>query len=385
MRITALTCTPVSVPFSVDEVWAYGRRRGITNVLVEVETDEGLVGVGEAVGWPAPEIALAVLESARPHVLRHDATRIGELMQTLYLRCGWHYFRATAGCALAGLEMALWDLAAKDAGLPLHVLFGGAVRDRIPYYWYVPAGSRDAMAETAREGVSLGFDTLYLKLGFEPGGTVADVSAVREAVGDGPRLRVDANEAWSVAESLRAIRELEPLGVEFVEQPVSMYDLAALAEVQERARVPIAANQTTWNEFTTLDVLVRGLASVIVTDPHQVGGLARFRMIAAAAEIADTPVVKHSFGDLGVSALAAAHVLATCPNAGLAHQTHAQLLADDVVAGGVPAPVDGGLSLPEGPGIGVELDRDRVERYADVFRREGSFSAYEPHAEGHAA
>ncbi|MBA3432601.1 MAG: mandelate racemase/muconate lactonizing enzyme family protein [Actinobacteria bacterium] len=381
MRITQLTYTPVSVPFSGDEVWTYGRRRGITNVLVEIETDEGLGGVGEAVGWPTPEIALAVLEDARSDVLGHDPALIVKLMQTLYLRRGWHYFRATAGCALAGLEMALWDLAGKAADLPLHVLFGGAVRDRVPYYWYVPAGSRDEMAETAREGVARGFDTLYLKVGFEPGGTVADVRAVREAVGVGPRLRVDANETWSVAEALSAIRELEPLGLEFVEQPVSMYDLGALGEVQERSRVPIAANQTTWDEFTTLDVLARGLASVIVTDPHQVGGLARFRQVAAVAEIANTPVVKHSFGDLGVTTYAAAHVLATCPNAGLAHQTHAQLLADDIVTGGVPALPDGSLALPDGPGIGIELDRDRVERYADLFCREGAFSAYEPHAE----
>ncbi len=193
---------------------------------------------------------------------------------------------------------------------------------------------------------------------------------------------MDANEAWSVAESLRAIRELEPIGVEFVEQPVSMHDLAGLAEVHQRSRVPIAANQTSWDESTTLDVLVRGLASVIVTDPHQAGGLARFRTLAAVAEIADTPIVKHSFGDLGVSTLACAHVLAVCPNAGLAHQTHAQLLADDVVAGGVPPIVEGGLVLPEAPGIGAELDRDRVERYAELYRREGAFSPYEPHADG---
>jgi glucarate dehydratase len=377
MRVSGLTFTPVSVPFDGEERWSYGRRRGITNVLVELETDEGVVGVGEAVGWPTPEVALAVLEDARPQVVGRDPALVVECMQHLYMRRGWHYFRATAGCALAGVEMALWDLVAKAADLPLHVLFGGAVRERVPYYWYVPADSREAMAETAREGVALGFDTLYLKVGFEPGGTVADVRAVREAVGPGPRLRVDANEAWSVAESLRAIRELEPLGLEFVEQPVSMYDLAALGEVSERSRVPIGANQTTWDEFATLDVLVRGLASVVVTDPHQVGGLARFRQVAAAAEIADTPVVKHSFGDLGVTTLAAAHILATCPNAGLAHQTHGQLLADDVVAGGVPALVDGALGLPDAPGIGAELDPDRVGRYADLYRREGPFSPYE--------
>jgi glucarate dehydratase len=100
--------------------------------------------------------------------------------------------------------------------------------------------------------------------------------------------------------------------------------------------------------------------------------------VAAAAEIADTPVVKHSFGDLGVSTLAAAHVLATCPNAGLAHQTHYQLLETDVVAGGPPAFLDGSIGLPDGPGIGVELDRERVTEFAELYAREGEFSPYEP-------
>jgi L-alanine-DL-glutamate epimerase-like enolase superfamily enzyme len=382
VRIGGVTATPVSVPFETEEVWAYGRRAGISNVLVEVETDDGLTGIGEAVGWPSPEIVLDVLADARPLVLGRDPFRIDELTQELYARRGWHYFRHTGGCALAGLEMALRDLVGKACELPLHVLFGGAVRDRIPYYWYVPAASRDEMVARARAGVERGHRTLYLKVGFRSGGKIADVAAVREAVGPEPRLRVDANEAWSVAEAVRAIRELEPLGLEFVEQPVNMYDLDALGEVQERVSVPIAANQTSWDEFATLDVLRRGLASVIVTDPHQVGGLGRFKKVAAMAEIADIPVVKHSFGDLGVSTFAAAHVLATCPNAGLAHQTHYQLLAGDVVVGGLPSFEDGTLSLPEGPGIGVELDRERVEEYAEVFRSRGTFSPYEPHAEG---
>ena len=381
MRVTALRTTPVSVPFEGEETWTYGRRRGITNVLVELETDEDLVGIGEAVGWPTPEVALDVLASARDVVVGRDPFRIEELLATLYLQRGWHYFRHTAGCALAGLEAALWDVVGKACELPLHVLFGGAVRERVAYYWYVPAGGREEMAASARAGVERGFGTLYLKVGFEPAGTVADVRAVREAVGSGPRLRVDANEAWTVAESVAAIRELEPLGVEFVEQPVSMYDRVALGEVQERVSVPVAANQTTWDEFATLDVLLRGLASVVVTDPHQVGGLARFKKVAAIAEIADTPVVKHSFGDLGVSTFAALHVLATCPNCALAHQTHYQLLADDVVRGGPPSFVDGGLPVPDGAGIGVELDPDRVAAYADLFSREGTFSPYEPRRE----
>lgn len=380
MRIATLRTTIVSVPFSRDEVWVYGRRRGITNVLVEVESDDGLTGIGEAVGWPTPEIAVSALESARGDILGADAFRIEELTARLYGRRGWHYFRNTAGCAFAGLEMALWDLVAKASDLPLHVLFGGAVRERVPYYWYVPAGTRNEMAAVARQGVEQGFTTIYLKVGFSPGGTVADVASVREAVGSGVRLRVDANEGWSVAEAVRAIGELAPLGIEFVEQPVNMYDLAALGEVQERVVVPIGANQTTWDEYATLAVLRDGLASVVVTDPHQLGGLGRFKKVAAMCETADVPVVKHSFGDLGISTFAAAHVLSSCPNAGLAHQTHYQLLEDDVLVGGPPVFKDGGLALPDASGIGVELDRDRVESFAELYRREGWLSPYEDRA-----
>jgi L-alanine-DL-glutamate epimerase-like enolase superfamily enzyme len=158
-----------------------------------------------------------------------------------------------------------------------------------------------------------------------------------------------------------------------------MYDLEALGEVQAHSAVPIAANQTTWTEYATMDALRRSVASVVVTDPHQLGGLARFKKVAAMCEIAGRPIVKHSFGDLGVSTFAAAQVLATCPNAGLAHQTHYQILTGDVIVGGAPKFVNGTLALPDFPGIGVALDPDSVAEYADVYRQEGEFSAYEPH------
>jgi L-alanine-DL-glutamate epimerase-like enolase superfamily enzyme len=377
MRISSLETTPVSVPFERDEVWAYGRRSGITNVLVEVRTDEGVVGLGEAVGWPSPEIALATLESSRSVVVGRDPFAIQDIMGTLYERRGWHYFRHTAGCALAGLEMALWDVVSTTCDLPLHVLFGGAVRERVAYYWHVASGDIDSMVASARTAIAQGYETLYMKVGFEPGGTTDDVRAVRAAVGPGPRIRVDANEAWTVAEALGAIREMEALGLEFVEQPVNMYDRDGLAEIGQRASVPIAANQTTWDPFATLEVLRRGSASVIVTDPHQAGGLDRFKQLAAIAEIAGVPVVKHSFGDLGISTYACAHLLATCVNCDLAHQTHGQLLADDVIAGGVPAFEAGALELPRAPGIGVELDPERVARYAELYASGTVFSAYE--------
>ena len=370
--------TTVSVPFASDELWAYGRRRGITNVLVELETDDGLVGLGEAVGWPTPEVAEAVLETFREVVLGADPFRTEELTQTVFRRHPWHYFRQTAGCVLGGIEMACWDLVGKACALPLHVFFGGAVRDRVPYYTTVTPGEPADMARQAQEGVERGFETVYLKVGFGKGGDFEAVHAVREAVGPGPRLRVDANEAWTAGEAVAEIRRLEELDIEFVEQPVNMYDLDALTYVRERVNVPIGGNQTTWHEFATLDALKRPSVDAVVSDPHQVGGLARFKKVAAIAEIADAPIVKHSFGDLGVCSLASAHVLATCYNAGLGHQTHYHHLADDVIEGGKPEFEGGGLALPDAPGIGVALDPDRVERYAELYETNGWFSPYEP-------
>jgi L-alanine-DL-glutamate epimerase-like enolase superfamily enzyme len=246
-------------------------------------------------------------------------------------------------------------------------------------------GPSEEMAEKAAEAVGEGVETIYLKSGFERGKDVADVAAVREVIGPGPKLRIDPNEAWSPAEAIAIIHELEPFELEFVEQPVSMYDIDGLARVRRAVRTPIAANQAAWLEFDVLEIVRKRAADVVLTCPHQLHGLAAFKKVAGLLEVAGLPIVKHSFGDLGVTTYAAAQVVATCPNATLANQTHYNLLDDDVIAGGPPLLEAGRLSLPDGPGIGVELDPERVAMYEDVYLREGEFSVYGPVAERHPA
>jgi L-alanine-DL-glutamate epimerase-like enolase superfamily enzyme len=162
-----------------------------------------------------------------------------------------------------------------------------------------------------------------------------------------------------------------------------MYDLEGLARVRRAARIPVAANQAAWLEFDVLEIVRRRAADVIVTCPHQLPGLLAFKKVAGLCEVAGLPIIKHSFGDLGVTTFAAAHVLATLPNATLANQTHYNLLEDDVIAGGPPEFAAGALGLPEGAGIGVELDPEKVALYEELYQREGEFSVYGPVAERH--
>jgi L-alanine-DL-glutamate epimerase-like enolase superfamily enzyme len=246
-------------------------------------------------------------------------------------------------------------------------------------------GSSEQMAAQAAEAVEQGFETIYLKSGFDREKDVADVAAVRAAIGPEPKLRIDANEAWTAAEAIAIMRELEPYDLEFVEQPVSMYDLDGLARVRRATSIPVAANQAAWLEFDVLEILRKRAADVILTCPHQLHGLYAFKKVAALCEVAGLPIVKHSFGDLAVTTYAAAHVLATCPNATRANQTHYNLLDDDVIVGGPPRFENGALTLPRGPGIGVELDPEKVALYEEVFLREGEFTVYGPVAESHLA
>jgi len=378
VRISDLKVTVVSVPFNEAETWIWGRRAGITNALVEVATDEGVTGLGECPGHPNVALVCEVLASVRDVVVGADPLRPELLVGLLLARRGLHHFRHAANTALGGLETALWDIIGKVARAPLARLLGGPVREAIPYYRYVPLGSSEQMARQAAEAVADGVGTIYLKSGFDRRKDVEDVAAVRAAIGPEVKLRIDANEAWTPAEAIAIVNELEPYELEFVEQPVSMYDLDGLVRVRRATQTPIAANQAAWLEFDVLEIVRKRGADVILTCPHQLHGLAAFRKVAGLCELAGLPIVKHSFGDLGVTTYAAAHVLATLPNATLANQTHGNLLDDDVIVGGVPPLVGGALTLPPGPGIGVELDPDRVGTYAELYERDGEFSVYGP-------
>lgn len=374
MRITGLAGTPVAVPFASPETWAYGERRGLVSVLVEVTTDEGLVGIGEAPAYPSAEIVQAVLETVRPLVVGEDPTLVERLMKRVHVVGTWHHVKATSP-AIAAVEMACWDIIGKLCGQPLHVLFGGRVAEP-EYCYYVTGRTASDVAAAAKTGVDAGFGTYYTKVGADDlEADVERVATLRDAIGPVGKIRVDANEAWSVAAALTAIEELNRFRLEYVEQPVSGRNLADMAHLRARSPAPILANEASWTRYDQLDVIRHGAADALSVDNQMDGGLLNMKRSAGIAEAAALPVVKHSLGELGVATYAAAHVIGSTGNFLYPSQCYLPLLADDVVVGGVPSLTGGRLPLPSDPGLGVTLDPDRVARYAELYRREGaSFS-----------
>src|ERR671925_1311464 len=242
MRITGLRATPVAVPFREDELWAFGGRRGMIGILLEVTTDEGVTGIGEAAAYPSAEIVLAVIRSVEPLVLGEDPFAIERIGKRINVVGTWHHVKATSP-GIAAVEMACWDIVGKVCGQPLVNLFGGPVRDRVEFFYYLSRKSPAEMAADAEDGVKAGFRTFYLKVGSDnPHDDIERVEAVRDGAGRDALIRVDANEAWSSAAAVRIIGEMERLGLELVEQPVSGSNLPERAYVRRKIATPRLAN-----------------------------------------------------------------------------------------------------------------------------------------------
>jgi L-alanine-DL-glutamate epimerase-like enolase superfamily enzyme len=384
MRITGLTTTVVAVPFRREERWAFGGRAGLTAVLLEVETDEGVVGLAEAAGYPTPEIVLAVFRSLEPLVLGEDPRRIERLISRIDVVGTWHHVRATSP-AIAAVETACWDILGKVCGQPVVNLLGGRVRDEGEYFWYLARSTPQDTADQAREAVEAGFSTLYLKVGWgEPAEDLALVAAVREAVGPDVGIRVDANEAWSTGAAIRILRDMEEHDLELVEQPTSGRNLAEMAYLRGRLATPLLANESSWTRHDVLEVIRHGAADVVSLDQQMDGGLLNMKRAAGICDAAGLPVLKHSLGELGVATYAGLHVIASTPNFLRPSQAYGSLLADDVLEGMDALPYeDGRLRVPDGPGLGVTLDRDKVARYAELYRERGAeFAFHDPRALG---
>jgi L-alanine-DL-glutamate epimerase-like enolase superfamily enzyme len=374
MRVTHVRPTVLSIPNREPSYWSGGCTRGINSILVEVETDEGITGTGEASGDRSVEVSLGVIRSAARVLEGEDPFEVERFLARFYRIGKWTEVRRLANQALAGVEMALWDIIGQVCDQPLHRLLGGAVRERISFFGFLQGDDPDALAEAARHWSGRGFDVLYMKVGRGRERDVACLRAVRDAAGPRARLRVDANQAWTVGEAVRELNALAEFDLDLAEQPIHWADLDGLARVRAAVPMPVAVDQGCFTEFDALEVIRKGAADVLVVGFHETGGLLGLRKVAAVAAAGGLPLCRHGVsGETGVSTLAALQVLATIPNQTDGHQVMHQLLREDILEDGVLAFDDGHIAVPTRPGLGVRLDRDRVARYARLFAEQGPF------------
>ena len=371
MKITCIRTTPLFLAYEQSYHWAQAVNEGTEVVLVEVESDAGITGIGEAAGTPTAAAVEELVRTLASSYVGHSPFDMARLAERAYrthvASIGVGGARRFANQGLAGLELALWDLIGKAKGEPVHRLLGGAVHEDVGYFAFPQGETAAELAGAARAAADAGYPVIYVKVGRGREIDIEIAREVRAAIGS-RRLRLDANEAWDVLTAVDMIRRLAPYEPEFIEQPVSSLSLEALAQVRSAVDVPLAADQVNFTPGEVYRTCLRSAADVIVLGLHETGGILEFRKAAAIAEAAGLNICLHGIFESGITTCASNQAAATIPNLDDGNQIMCQLLREDLVSSPDLTPVAGRLPVVDGPGLGFELDRDAVARAAESYR-----------------
>jgi muconate cycloisomerase len=269
--------------------------------------------------------------------------------------------------AKCGIDLAAYDLVGKADGVPIHHLVGGKRVDRIPVTAAVGIGSLRETAAMAEERVAEGFDVIKIKIGLDPQEDLERVKTVREAVGGGIRLRVDGNQGYGRETALQVLTQMEPLALEWIEQPLPDWDLEGLAILADRLETPIAADESVYTQNDAHRVITAGAADVVNIKVPKCGGIYRSQKIAALCERAGIPCFLGGCLETTPGTAAQAHFYTSTQNiVSAAEMEGPWCYVDDVVRD----PMDmreGAVKIPVGPGIGVVIDEEKVARYRVDF------------------
>jgi glucarate dehydratase len=382
LKIVDIRATPVYVPMHHPLRWSFGVEPGLTRVLVELVTDEGLVGLGESNG--GAELAAAVL-ATRPLLVGLDPLEVGRIAKRFAIyRITSEQLARAAQYKLAGaaIEMACWDLVGKILGKRCGDLWGGIEREQVEFAAYAfyryesleeegDLSEPQVVAEYALELCEThGFRDVKLKNGvLDPELEVDTVRRMRE-VGEGRirNIRIDPNQAWSVETSIRVLRAFDPYDIEFCEDPT--WGIEGMGLVRRDTHIPLATNMCCIS-FEQIPLVVRTRAlDVILGDMHFWGGPTPLMQLAKICETFNLGLSLHSDRELGVSTAAIVHLAAAQPMVSHAIDSHLPEQSDDVIT--IPWTFRNGcLAVPEGPGLGVELDPEQVERYHRLYLEHG--------------
>lgn len=381
MRIADIRATPVTVPLRAPLRHANGCHWGrFVRTIVEVETDDGLVGLGEMGG--GGESATAALLALRPYLVGRDPARLEEMRFLLANPTASLYNNRTQ--VLAALEFACLDLLGQRWGASVSELLGGRLRERVGFASYLffryphplsGAGEVRTVGQLVAEARSLkashGFTAHKLKGGVFPQEYELECyHALADAL-PGDRLRFDPNGAWSTEQAIRFARQVEALPNDYLEDPV--FGLHGLRRVREKTRVPLATN-TVVVSFEQLAANVLDTAvDVVLLDTTFWGGIRPCLKAAGVCETFQLGVAVHSSGELGIQLATMLHLGALLPNLSFAADAHYHHLADDVIEGGPLRYEGGSIAVPAGPGLGVRLDREKLARYHELFLRLGPY------------
>ncbi|MGX5681908.1 enolase C-terminal domain-like protein [Schumannella luteola] len=378
MKIVDVKARTVAIPTSAKLRHSTGVHPGyFLRTVIEVVTDEGIVGLGEVGGGDQRGAIMKLV----PRILGLDPFHL-ELIKLKVLRSIYYMSNARL---YAAIEMACLDIQGKALGRPVSDLLGGSVRDSIPFIAYLfwrydrPGGGDDTRAEDMADlceelTAELGVSAMKLKAGvLAPEEEVRVLELCRDRLGPDYRLRIDPNGVWSVPTAIRMGQRLEVVAPEYYEDPA--WGLTGNAAVRSQVRIPVATNMYPAKFDDLGPAITLGAVDIVLTDIHYWEGPRGVKDLAAVCRTFGLGVAMHSGVEFGIELAAMLHTASTLPEMVTAGDAHYHYLEDDIIVGGKMPYVDGAIAVPTGPGLGVELDPERMDKYERYFEEVGDYYA----------
>jgi glucarate dehydratase len=382
MKIVDIRPTTVTVPLQAPLRHANGCHWGrFVRTIVEVETDTGIVGLGEMGG--GGETAESVFRAMKTYLVGRDPTHIEEMRFLIANPTASLYNNRTQ--VLAALEFACLDILGQAWGVPVSDILGGRLRDRVPFASYLffrypnpktgqgEVRTVDQVLANARALKNrYGFTSHKMKAGvFHPDHELELYRALaREFPQD--RIRFDCNAVWSTEQAIGFGQAIEGLNNDYLEDPV--YGLAGMRRTRQKVRVPLATNTVVVNFEQLAANALDTAVDVILLDTTFWGGIRQCVKAAGICETFQLGVAVHSSGELGIQLATMLHLGAVIPNLSFAADAHYHHLTDDVIEGGLMRYAGGAIAVPAGPGLGVKLNRDKLGEYSELYRRLGGYA-----------
>jgi glucarate dehydratase len=381
MRIGDIRATTVTVPLEAPLRHANGCHWGrFVRTIVEVETDNGLVGLGEMGG--GGESAEAMFRAMKSYLVGHDPARLEETRFLIANPTASLYNNRTQ--ILAALEFACLDILGQAWGVPVCEILGGRLRDRVPFATYCffrypnpqtgtgEVRTPEQLVEFTRSlKQRCGFRTHKLKAGVFPQDYELECYRALAATFPNDSLRFDPNAVWSTEQAIRFGQAIKGLRNDYLEDPV--FGLNGMRRTRQMAGIPLATN-TVVVTFEQLAANVLDTAvDVILLDTTFWGGIRPCVKAAAVCETFQLGVAVHSSGELGIQLATMLHLGAVLPNLSFAADAHYHHLTGDIIEGGLMKYEDGAIRVPDGPGLGVRLNREKLVEYQELYRRLGGY------------
>jgi glucarate dehydratase len=376
MKITNVRWTPAFIPIEAPLRYAFGSHPGFSRIVIEVDTDEGITGLGECYGGAN---RIGQLEELKPLLIGLDPMNLEKIRWKLAMPSSLKLFGYVLG--FAGVEFALLDIQGKALNLSVCDLIGGRVRDEVQFSAYLfyrypndegtgEVSNGEHMVAFAQELVrKYGFQSIKYKNGvLHPDEEVETFIALRKAFPK-HRIRLDPNAVWTVTTALDVARKLHDYNMEYLEDPV--WGMRAMARVNAKAPwVTLASNMSVFASEDLSPAVAANVLDVVLLDPHWYGGITRAKVAGQVCDAMGMDSGMHSGAEFGISQAATIHLAASSANITLACDSHYHHLTDDILEGGKLQYRNGAMRVPDGPGLGVSLDRDKLARYAELARKQ---------------